>query len=123
MILVLILSAWVHHVATQQQLQHQYNEPFNVRYTKTLRNTHLQGASFRTINKERVEHCLFLCTPDWKCDSVNYNADLKLCVLNVKVEDEVTQETRLVKAEGWSYYEKEILTVNVIIYSMCVGEP
>jgi len=110
MILVLVLSTWI-HVAAQQQ---HYYEPVNVRYTKSLRNTLLTGMSLQTSTKERVEDCLFYCSAVSECGSVNYHAVKKLCVLSANEdEDEVTIETSLVKVEGWVYYEKEILRVNI----------
>ena len=76
----------------------------NNKYIRTLRNKRLFGSTFLTLKTQNEIYCVWECSRNKDCGSVNYQKIQKLCELNryIGIEDNSLNDNK-----GWIYYEKD----------------
>ena len=75
------------------------------RFTTVLLNTRLHGHTIATMKNLIEVECLFESSRQTGSGSVNYNANDKICEINMAIEA-ATKENDLKNIHGWTYYEK-----------------
>ena len=88
------------------------NCAINDLYTKSYRDRKLVGYKYRTAtNLDRI-YCVWECSNDEKCCSINHNEKSGHCELSRKIDPGFGDQNVFVDAKGWFFYEKKKLPVS-----------
>ena len=74
-------------------------------FTITKQDKQLRGFHLYTRNNIKEVECIYDCTNEPKCQSINYHTVQRICQLN-KAASQILKDEKLVDAVGWKYFEK-----------------
>uniref|UniRef100_A0A7M5X1G6 Apple domain-containing protein n=1 Tax=Clytia hemisphaerica TaxID=252671 RepID=A0A7M5X1G6_9CNID len=74
-------------------------------FTITKQDKQLRGFHLYTRRNRKEVECIYDCTHEPRCQSINHHTEQRICQLN-KEASQLLKDEKLVDAVGWRYFEK-----------------
>ncbi|XP_066935513.1 uncharacterized protein [Clytia hemisphaerica] len=74
-------------------------------YTKTYRNKRYTVYTYAKLMDVSELHCVFECSNDEECGSINHHKHLQICELN-QMQEEDHDERHMENEKGWNHFIK-----------------